>query len=277
MKHSTLLLSLFFTSTFLAQSPWTQEKGRFFTNLSYSTISNYNTLFGDPDYHTERTISDRTFQLYGEYGLSEKTSIIFSIPLKSIETGASTFAPPYLPITTANTETSFGNIKLGIKHNFYNDGWVLSGQFNIDTNTGKYDVSSGIRTGYDAWSFTPLFLAGKSFGKNFFQSFIGADIRTNDYSSNFKIGGEFGRKITQNIWLIGFLDVSKSFNNGNVVLPQENLFTGLYVNNQEWVAYGLKGILEFCDFGLTAGIGSAFSGNNVPKKVAFSFGIFNRF
>ncbi|MFY9242319.1 MAG: hypothetical protein WAO74_04760 [Polaribacter sp.] len=277
MKHSTLLLTLFFTSTFFAQSPWTQEKGRFFTNLSFSTISGYNTLFGDPNYNTERTISDRTFQLYGEYGLSEKTSLLFSIPLKSIETGAPTAGTNFVPITTANSETSFGNINLGIKHNFYNDGWVLSGQFNVDANTGKYDAASGIRTGYDAWSFTPLFLAGKSFGKNYFQSFIGADIRTNDYSSNFKIGGELGRKITQNIWLIGFVDVSKSFNNGNVILPQENILTGLYVNNQEYAAYGLKGILEFSDFGVTASFGSAFSGNNVPQKTAFSFGIFNRF
>lgn len=100
--------------------------------------------------------------------------------------------------------TSLGNIEIGLKHNFYKKDGVLSGQISVEANTSSFDAISGIRTGYDAWSFTPLFLTGRCFGKTYLQSFIGANIRTNDYSSNFKIGGELGRKITKNIWIIGF-------------------------------------------------------------------------
>ncbi|MGY0406756.1 MAG: hypothetical protein ACWIPJ_00140 [Polaribacter sp.] len=281
MKIKTMLILLLITTTFVAQSPWTKEKGDLFFNLSYTTISNYNALFSDSKTginRTDRKITDNTMQLYGEYGFSDKTTMIINIPLKLITNGDWNAAfNPLGPITDKGSKNSLGNIQLGIKHQFYNNGWVLAGQFLTEFNTSSYDNTTGIRTGYDAFTFTSQFLAGKSFGKTFLQTHIGADIRTKDYSSNFKIGGEFGGKIAQNIWLIGYVDVVKSFENGNVMLPVNNLATKLYVNDQEYGAYGLKGILQFSDLGITAGFGNAFFGNNVPKKTAFTIGIFNTF
>jgi hypothetical protein len=277
MKTLHILLALFVSTFIFSQSPWTKEKGRFFTSLSYSTISDYNKVFGDPDYFTNGNITDRTYQIYGEYGFSNKTSLLVNIPFKNISIKEYEICNGNTCIGEDFTESSLGNITLGIKHNFLKKTWVLSGQLNAEFNTSTYDANSGIRTGYDAYTFSPLFLAGTSFGKNYFQSFIGADIRTNNYSSNLKIGGEIGRKLTQNIWLIGFVDISQSLENGDILLPNRNISNSLYVNNQEYVAYGLKGILQFCDFGLTAAFGSALSGNNVPKTTAFSIGIFNTF
>ncbi len=277
MKKLTLILLLATASSVFAQSPWTKEKGTFYTQLSFTTIPGYDTLFGDPDYKTERKTTDNTFQFYGEYGLSDKTTLLVNLPLKlisisdDIDTATSNF-------TEEGSKTSLGNLELGIKHNFYNKDWVLSGQLSIEANTGSYDDTTGIRTGYDAWSFTPLFLVGRGFGKTYLQTFIGATIRTNNYSSNFKIGGEYGGKITKNIWIIGFLDVVKSFKNGDVVLPTNNLLNGLYVNDQEYGSFGLKGIGEFSDsFGITAGFGGAFFGNNVAKQAALTFGLYHKF
>ena len=50
MKHLTKLLFLFISISAFSQSPWTQKEGKFYTQLSFTTISNYDTLFGDPDY-----------------------------------------------------------------------------------------------------------------------------------------------------------------------------------------------------------------------------------
>jgi len=50
MKPIYLLIALFTSLQATAQSPWTKEKGQFFTNLSYSSISDYSELFGDPDF-----------------------------------------------------------------------------------------------------------------------------------------------------------------------------------------------------------------------------------
>ncbi|UAM97696.1 hypothetical protein K8354_15565 [Polaribacter litorisediminis] len=275
MQSITLLFSLFITSTLLAQSPWTKEKGDLFVNVSYTTISDYNEIFGDPDYFTNGEITDNTYQIYSEYGLSDKTTFLASIPFKNISLDEFKFCNGNTCIGEDFNEKAFGNISLGIKHQFYNKGWVISGQFVTELNTGSFYDTSGIRTGYDAFTFTPQLLAGKSFGKTFFQSHIGVDLRTNDYSNNFKIGGEFGGKVLKNIWLIGFVDVVESFEDGNRI--NYNPLNGLYQNNQEYGAYGLKAILQLCDLGVSASFANAFSGNNVPKQSAFSIGIFNTF
>lgn len=280
MKKFTKLLFLLISISAFSQSPWTQEKGKFYTQLSFTTIPNYDTLFGDPDKSVFGTYSDNTVQFFGEYGLSDKTSLVVNLPLKLIS--IKDFEDPRIDCigdcSKDFSDTALGNISLGLKHNFYKKDWVLSGQLSLEANTSSYDAASGIRTGYDAWSFTHLFLAGRGFGKTYIQTFIGADIRTNDYSSNFKIGGEVGHKITKNIWLIGFLDISKSLENGDIILPVQNTLTGLYVNDQEYGSFGLKGIGEFTNnFGVTAGFGGAFFGNNVAKQAALTFGVYHKF
>jgi len=177
-----------------------------------------------------------------------------------------------------NKKNALGNIEIGIKHNFHKKEWILSGQVSIETNTGSFDNNSGLRTGYDAFTFSTLFLAGRSFNKSYLQTYIGTKLRTNNYSSNFKIGGEYGGKISKTFWLIGFLDIEKSFKNGDIALSASNLATGLYVNNQEYGVVGVKTIKEFTDsFGITASLPAAFFGNNVAKQVALSFGIYKKF
>ena len=279
MKIIIKIVILFISLSTFSQSPWTQEKGKFYTQLSFTTIPNYDTLFGDPEYNTERETTDNTIQFYGEYGITKNTSLLVNLPFKLIKTGD--FVNPDISQVVKTTEASksaFGNIEIGLKHNFYKKDWLLSGQFSIEANTGSYYETSGIRTGYDAWSFTPLFLAGKSFGKSYLQTFIGANIRTNNYSSNFKIGGEYGRKLGKKFWLIGFLDISKSFENGNIILPDANLATGLYVNNQEYGVFGVKGIYEINNkFGVNASLPAAFFGNNVAQQLAFSLGVYHKF
>ncbi|MEE9408876.1 MAG: hypothetical protein V3V28_12465 [Polaribacter sp.] len=279
MKQIASFLILIISLSAFSQGPWTQEKGKFYTQVSFTTIANYNELFGNSDYKIQGKISDNTIQFYGEYGLSNKTTLLVNLPYKVISHKGLVNPCLIAPCPEySNKESSLGNIEFGLKHNFYKKDWLLSGQFSIEANTSSFDANSGIRTGYDALSFIPLFLAGKSFNKSYLQTFIGTKIRTNNYSSNFKIGGEYGRKITKNIWLVGFLDIEKSFKNGNIVLPASNLATGLYVNNQEYGVVGIKAIGEFSDnFGMTASLPAAFFGNNVAKQVALSVGIYKKF
>ena len=280
MKHCIIILFLSISISSFAQSPWTQEKGNFYTQLSFTTIPNYDSLFGDPNYDTNGEITDNTIQFYGEYGFSDKTSLIVNVPLKfiSIDGFESLSIDCTGDCTEDFNETALGNIEIGLKHNFYKKKWILSGQFTVEANTSSYTEVSGIRTGYDAFTFTPLFLAGRSFGNTYIQSFIGANIRTNDYSSNFKVGGELGHKVANRIWLIGFVDIVKSLENGDVELPAENILTGLYVNDQDYGAYGLKGIGEITEkFGVTAGFGGAFFGNNVARQAALNAGVYHKF
>jgi hypothetical protein len=279
MKRVLCLSFFFLTINLFSQSPWTKKEGEFYTQLSFSTISNYNTLYGSPDTTLNGNLSDNTLQFYGEFGVTDKITFIAAIPLKLISHKDISSICINGPCPTIETnKTAIGNIEIGIKHNFYSKDWLISGQINVEVNTSTFDAVSGIRTGYDAWSITPLLTFGRGFNNWYIQGFTGVNIRTNDYSSNFKIGGEIGYKPIQKLWIIGSLDILKSFNNGNIILPTANLSTGLYINNQEYASFGIKAIGELTEkFGLTAGIGGAFSGNNVAKKGVLNFGLYHRF
>lgn len=279
MKRIILLFTLLITlNSIQAQSAWTKKKGEGFSQLSFSSIANYNSQFGNPDYNTERTITDNTIQLYTEYGLTDKTTLIVNLPFKSLKSGDLT-STNGIALTESGSNNALGNIELGLKHQLYNKKWVISGQFNIEANTGNYNPKTGLRTGYNTWSLTPTLNIGRGFNKFYVQAFTGANVRFNKYSSNFKIGGEAGYKAFNRLWIVAYLDVVNSFNNeDDTHLPLENLATGTYINNQEFTAYGLKGLLEFTDkIGVTASFGGAFSGNNVARKAAVNFGVYTKF
>ena len=279
MKRTLYVSILLVTINAFSQSPWTKKKGEFYTQLSFSTIPNYTALYGSPDKTLNGKITDNTLQFYGAYGLTNKTTIIATIPLKRItHKNISLICVTSPCVNINNDKTALGNIEIGIKHNFYNKDWLISGQINIAANTSTFDTVSGIRTGYDAWSITPLLTFGRGFNDWYVQGFTGVNIRTNNYSSNFRIGGEIGYKPIPKLWFIAGLDILKSFNNGTVLLPTSNLLTGLYVNNQEFGSFTIKTIGQITkNFGLTVGVGGAFYGNNVAKQAAYNFGIYHKF
>ena len=276
MKQLILLLTLSSSFTILAQSPWTKKKKEAYLQLSYTTITGYSELFGNPTYNTERKINDNTIQFYSEYGITDKTTLVVNLPLKMVSSNDLT-ANNSSPITTDDSKIAFGNIQLGLKHNFIHKKWLLTGQINIEANTGSFEKDSGLRTGYNAWTITPLIITGTTFNKWYLQTFTGIDIRTNDYSSSFKLGGEIGYKTLNWLWISGFLDGVASFHDGELQQSTSNILTGLYVNNQSFAGYGLKFIGEFNKkTGATLGLGGAFGGRNVAKKPAITFGIYHK-
>ncbi|WP_075343299.1 hypothetical protein [Tenacibaculum agarivorans] len=274
MKKLAYLL-LLTTVTAFSQSPWTQKKGETYLQLSFTTIPTYSELFGNPDFTTERELNDNTLQLYAEYGISDKTTLIANLPFKFVASKDLVDASAPVALTAEESLTSLGNIQFGVRHNFYNKKWLISGQLTIGANSGTFDAPSGLRTGYDAWTFTPTISVGRGFNDWYIQAFTGVDIRTNDYSSNFKLGGEVGYKAISWLWLAGFLDGVASFTNGDVIIPPTNALTGLYVNDQSYAAFGLKLIGEFDDnFGANFGFGGAFDGRRVAKSPALTLGLY---
>ena len=262
----------------LAQSAWTLDKNKIYTQLNYSNISNYNAIFGSPDYFTERYITDNTMQIYAEYGLFKNTTLIASVPIKFIKTGRLSDDLNVMSKSDSESKTALGNIVLGIKQQLINKKWLLAAQLNIEANTSVYYAKSGIRTGYNAWSFMPTINLGRSFKTYYIQAFTGFALRTNNYSSNFKIGGEFGYKIFKPVLLILYVDVVQSLKNGSIVLPLINQQNALYVNDQSYGGFGLKVIGKLTDtYGVTSSFGGAFFGNNVAKKVALNVGLYRKF
>lgn len=278
MKKVILIIVLvFISSNLLSQSAWTLEKDKWYTQVNFTTIGNYSSIFldGDESIELPRELTDNTIQFYAEYGLDAKTTVLVNVPIKLIESGDEVMANSG---TNGGSVSALGNIGVGVKRNLYNKDFVVSALLSVETNTSTYDELSGIRTGYDAWTVSPSIGIGKGFSNIFFQGNLGFDLRTNSYSHNFKGNIEGGYKFFDMVWVIVHLDYIKSFENGDVQFPIENLNTLLYVNDQEYAGYTLKGILEITDnIGLTTGFGGAFTANLLARRAAINFGAYYKF
>jgi len=277
MRNAIIIFMGFFAISSFSQNAWTQKKGEAYVQISYSTIADYSGIYGKPDYSSERRISDNTLQIYGEFGVSEKTTLLIGVPFKILK-AAALVTPTANPVTSEGSKNALGNVLIGLKHRFPVNDWIVSGQLTMEAGTGTFDAGSGLRTGYDTWTITPTLNIGKSFKGFFAQAFTGLDLRFKGYSSTFKLGAEIGARPVRPLLLIGYINAASSLRNGDIQLPQSNLLTALYVNDQEYVAYGIKAIGEITpNFGLLLGYASAFSGNNVPKREVLSLGIFQKF
>jgi len=277
MKKNTLiicLLMLFTLSTSYAQNAWTKPQGNGYFQVAFHNISGYNTLFNrDGDaLELPRQISDRTIQLYGEFGLTNNLTLIANVPYKLLQTGDAQVATPIIEEGSLNT---LGNVSLGLRHKIYSGAVNLSAQVDVQANTSSYDDKTGLRSDLDAWSVTPTISLGKGGANSFFQAFAGYVWRSNDYSHHLTVGGEAGTKIFKKHWLIGFVNFFNSFENGNRTEELNNVLTGLFLNNQEYTSFGLKGIFYVKpNFGLNVSFGGAFSGHLVAASPALSLGIF---
>lgn len=271
----SLIIILCSTSA-MAQSPWVAEKGKGYAQLGYTTIGPYKDLFlSDGNaYPLSNEITDRTLQVYGEYGIGSGTSIITTIPVKILTSGRSLI--PSLPIRTRSGDfTTLGNIQLAARHNFVNKKVVFSGQLLAELPTSGYDEATGLRGGLNALSIIPTLSAGFSNEKLYEFVSVGAAIRSNDYSSEWRLGIELGYQLIKRIFIIGVIDIVQNFENGNAIESANQLGTGLYLNNQSYSALGIKGIVGLTDnVGISGAFYGAGSGNLVAKSPSINFGLY---
>ena len=108
MRQFVFLLTLLFTSALFSQGAWTKSKNEGYAQLSYYNIAGYSGIYGDPGYQSERKLTDNTIQLYAEYGASDKTTFVFSLPIKMIKAEDLVDASA-APLTTEGSETALGN------------------------------------------------------------------------------------------------------------------------------------------------------------------------
>lgn len=275
MKRAITLLLLVFTFIAEGQSPWIAEKGKGYAQIGFTSIGRYRDLFlsDGGSYRLRREISDRTLQLYGEYGLAEHTSILASIPFKFI-TQFDGF-DPFFPSDNNITFSTLGNIQLAARHNFINEKIVLSTQWTLELPTSKYDEPNGLRGGLNAISLIPSVSIGKGFSDFYVFASSGFAIRTNNYSSEVRVGAEAGYKVIDRVYIIGVLDIVESLKDGSVFESQLQRENGLYLNNQSFFAYGIKTIIGITEkIGVNAAFYGASSGNLVARSPSLNLGAY---
>jgi hypothetical protein len=279
-KLSCLLSAtiLLFTTVSFAGGPWTQSKGGGYAQLSFSSITAPSLFNRSGDsYQLYRKVADQTLQSYMEYGITDNLTLLGNIPFKFVSTGEETFEVDSSLVTVpfpSGSLAAIGNISLAAKYKLLDTKWQIAAQLKADAASSSYDASTALQTGYDCWSYQPMLLAGYS--KNNWYGFVSAGftIRSNHFSESFNMTGEAGYGFfKQKTYLILMLDLDKSFLNDSTQ-REDYLRTGLCVNNQEFLAIGLKLNQSIGDHWSINGsiIGAAY-GNLVAEAPSFNLGI----
>jgi hypothetical protein len=277
MKTSFITLLLLISIKALAGGPWlNKSKSGFFQIQSTFPASSYNRLFleNGKEANLNRGVLDYTLQAYLEYGLTDRLDITSTLPYKFVGTTSNSNDSSALNNGNLN---GLGNYKLGLKYRLLDKGLKVAVSIQANLNTISKDYNKGLATGYDANSAGIYIHIGKGFTEKLY-TFIDGGVNTvsNDFSNYIDIHYELGYQIKPSLWTALTFDIRESFKNGSY--NNNNLkHTGLYTNDQEYFAYGLKTSYELKNkIGFTAATFGAFSGNYVAKVATFSVGIYKK-
>jgi hypothetical protein len=258
-----------------AQSPWVRNKAGLYAQFAYHTIPTYQTLFAaDGGEQTlERELTEHTFQLYSEYGLSARSTIFSAVPLRVLRAGEP--VDPSLPsVTQSGTLTGLGNPFLGLRYAIKDGAMPLTATVQCALPLNRYQDASGLRTGYAAFTLTPMLSTGRGYGQAFWYAYAGYGLRTHGYSHVLNAGAEGGLQIGP-VWAMLFADWVHPLRNGTIILPANNEITSLFVDNQGYLAIGFKSVVSLSRFtGAFLSVGGAASAQRVPRRPGIGIGAY---
>ena len=233
-----LLICCISSSGLSAQQAWTRAKGSYYVQVGASYLQANSLLNGTEDLVAlNRDVTDITLQGYAEYGLSSKLMLSAQLPLKLLSVD-NTVGQPNLK---DGSLTALSNIQAALTYNFYKkNGWVVSGKTGFSLPTAKFDEATGLRSGFDAFSFTPSLMAGIGRNKFFSSAELAFVLRSNNYSNRvgatWQIGAFWGKK-KQFIPILG-VELMRSGESDFDDSTSES--TGLYLNEQSYLSPNLK-------------------------------------
>ena len=232
---------------------WPQGKGNGYLQLSFTylryheVIQTFNLENGFEHYGLKRYVNDHTLNGYLEYGLSDRLTFVGTVPYKILSTGdelrdAKDGRYPEDTVSAGNLNT-LGNVNLGIRY-LLNEGDLLwSAQLMTGLNTSEYEHATGLRSGYDAWYFTPRIQAGKSWGDWYFSASLGYRYKSNGYAhdlvSDNEIGYGWNRGEDKTTWFIFTMGAEVAVTNG-FYDDRNSVHTGLYRDEEGFIDLGLK-------------------------------------
>jgi len=267
---------LFFCNCLYADGPWTQKKGAFFFKIGQSWIN------ADQYFNRNGEIIDitktslYTTSIYPEYGISPKITAVAYLPVFTRATLNKRTAPDGTVITEGDELNGIGDVKLGLKYEIYKkNSFVLSTSLHFGIPSGNPSGGSTelLQTGDGEFNQLLSLNAGYSFyPRPFYASAsVAFNNRTQNFSDEYRIGGELGYTYKKFTLILRFLNVNSFFNGNDDALSGNGLFN----NNVEYFSFTPE-VLYQCNekVGFSAGIGTAFSGKSILANPIFQIGVF---
>jgi len=259
MQKAILYLSLFlFPLSGIAQSPWVNKKGSIYGQVSSSYLD-YNKIYnglgnvvGSP-----YTTTDLTVGLFGEYSITDKTSVLVDLPFKSVQSNDQSLS-------------GIGDTKIKLKHQLSTKvPLAIHGGYTAPLSQRK----DFLRTGYKQHAIDLGLSIGLGKKKFYTYASLSYSYRTN-IPDQIIADAEFGyitSFLKRDLYLMfhfsGTVNTSYSFDS-------EAAKTMLYHNNAEYLSPGLK--LSYNpagNFWLNLGANSALNASNVPAVRVYSIGL----
>jgi len=287
MKSTLIFVFLFYFSTMsLAGGGWTYQKGKGFVKVSQSAI------YGDRLFNLDGEIIDVTTigffssSAYGEFGITDKLTAIAYVPffarntlneVKVIQQNGEELPGSGSPGDELN---SIGDIDISLQYGFYkSETWVASVRLQLGLPTGE--VTGGetgiLQTGDGEFNQLIRFDLSRTISDNGWVSFYaGFNNRTNDFSDEYRLGGEVGTKFGSSFLAVAKLDIVQSFNNGEAEVSQGG--GTIFSNNTEFVSPAIELAYELDnELGFSFGAGGAISARNIIAAPNLEVGVYKKF
>lgn len=285
------LLFLLLTNTLLLQlhagGPWPQPAGSGYFKLSqwWIVFDQHYTDAGLIDPNVTTGIFNTTF--YGEYGLTDRLTVIANAPLFS-----RSYNNNIVSGTTGETIQAgeaingIGDIDLGVKYGLNRPGstYAFSASLFLGLPTGEASGGSqgNLQTGDGEFNQLIQFDLGRSFQLSekipaYASAYAGVNNRSQGFSEEFRYGVELGvGLIERKLWLTGRLNTVESFKNGDTA--ENTNSTSIFANNTEFSSVGLEASYYVKNgWGVSAGVAGAFRGEIIAAAPSYSVGIFYDF
>lgn len=274
----SIIYLLILTPSVLTAQAWTKSKGQGFYKLDFTSIKAADVFDKNGDVVGFRTLGNYTTSFYGEYGVSNKFTVLAYVPFyvrnvvnetKGRQTGQI--------IERGIVNNNFGDVDLGFRYQLPIKNVAVAANLILGIPTGDAKQVDGLFTGDG--EFNQLLKIGVGTGKKrwWTQVALGFNNRTKGFSDEFRYDFEFGYKFFNDRLLAIFkINGIESLNNGTA----QAAATGLFSNNVEYMGIGPE-ILYYANakktIGISARIAGATKGQNVLAAPSLSVGVFAQF
>ncbi|GAB6065674.1 hypothetical protein JCM9492_07660 [Aquifex pyrophilus] len=253
------VLLMVFSLTF--GSSWVREKGELFTAITgrYYTADKYFDEDGDKK-PIGCTFKKRELELYGEYGLTPKTTLTFKLPYQELECGSS-------------KTTGVADLELGFIRNLKSERGSLS-LYGVAIIPTGYSIKDDLRLGYGRVGLEGGILYGRGFSWGFVDSGIGYRYYFGYPSSQVRAYILGGYDVLRELQIIFLLDAQIGLGDGdkkrvgkNITLEPDYKLIQIYAGPR----------LRFGTFSINVGFQRVIFGRKTGDGTGYYIGLWKSF
>lgn len=278
MAKKLLLICLLFSLGFgaYAGGPWTQQKRHLLLISGVSpVIYSLTSRTESGRLMLPRRVIDISWQQYMEYGITNKLTLVANINLKYV--GSSQMLRKE---SSFNENLAYGrlgglgNSLIGLKYGITKKKLLFSFSGNVETYALGVQKYLGLRTGYEDWGFIPGIHLGKSFKNNTYFFMEAYYVARTKLSDEWRANAEFGYTFKKPFIMAFNVSLKESLRNREVEDESNFEQTGLYLNNQEYLAWYVKFMYKKSEqFGVVASLSGGIRTERIALTPVISLGI----